>query len=46
MNITNNRFIIRSANGEDFYKFWIYDYYNENNQSGYVSLIFDSIELR
>jgi len=44
MNISNNKLIVRSANGENFYKFWVYDYYNENNQSGFVSLIFDLID--
>ena len=40
----NNKLIVRDANGENFYKFWVYDYYNENNQSGFVSLIFDLID--
>ena len=44
MNISNNKFIVRSRNGEKYYKFWVYDYYNETNQSGNISLIFDSID--
>ena len=45
MNITNNKFVIRSANGENFYKFWVYDYYNEYNESGNVSLIYNEIDV-
>ena len=44
MNISNNKFIVRARNGEKYYKFWVYDYYNETNQSGNISLIFDSID--
>ena len=44
MNISNNKFIVRARNGEKYYKFWVYDYYNEANQSGNISLIFDSID--
>ena len=44
MNISNNKFIVRTRNGEKYYKFWVYDYYNEANQSGNISLIFDSID--
>ena len=44
MNISNNKFIVRDRNGEKYYKFWVYDYYNETNQSGNISLIFDSID--
>ena len=43
INISNNRYIVRDANGNSFYKLWVYDYYSENNQSGYVSLIFDIV---
>ena len=44
MNISNNKFIVSDRNGEKYYKFWVYDYYNETNQSGNISLIFDSID--
>ena len=44
MNISNNKFIVRTRDGEKYYKFWVYDYYNETNQSGNISLIFDSID--
>ena len=43
MNISNSKYIVRSANGDKFYKLWVYDYYSENSQSGYVSLIFNTI---
>ena len=43
MNISNNKYIIKNAYGNNFYKLWVYDYYDENNQSGNVSLIFDII---
>ena len=43
INISNNRYIVRDANGNNFYKLWVYDYYSENNQSGYISLIFDIV---
>ena len=43
MNISNSRYIVRSADGNSFYKLWVYDYYSEDNQSGNVSLIFDIV---
>ena len=44
MNISNNKFIVKSAGGDKFYKLWVYDYYNDSYQSGFISLVFDSIE--
>ena len=43
MEISNNQFIVRTANKNNFYKFWIRDYYNESGSSGYISLIYDLI---
>ena len=43
MHISNNQFIVRDANSNNYYKLWIYDYYNSNNESGHVSLIYDKI---
>ena len=40
---TNNKLIIRTADGESFYKIWPFDYYDENNNSGYISLIYSLI---
>ena len=44
MTITNNKFIIRTSDGNNFYKFWVRDYYDEN-QSGNISLVYDSLSM-
>ena len=44
MTITNNKFIIRTSDGNNFYKFWIRDYYDEN-ESGNISLVYDSLSM-
>ena len=44
MTITNNKLIIRTSNGDSYYKFWIRDYYDENGISGNITLIYDIIE--
>ena len=43
MMISNNKFIVRTANEQSFYKFWPFDYYNTNGESGYISLVYDFI---
>ena len=43
MTISYNKFIVRTANGQSFYKFWPFDYYDENSNSGNVSLIYNLI---
>ncbi len=43
MTFSNNKFIIRSSDGQSFYKFWPYDYYDENTTSGYVSLVYSLV---
>tara|TARA_Y100000588_G_C14023666_1_gene825406 strand:- start:47 stop:775 length:729 start_codon:yes stop_codon:yes gene_type:complete len=43
MIISNNKFIVRTSDGNNFYKFWIRDYYNENSESGHISLVYDFI---
>ena len=43
INISNSRYIVRAADENSFYKLWVYDYYSENSESGYVSLIFDVV---
>ena len=42
--MTNNKLIIRTSNGDSYYKFWIRDYYDENGISGNITLIYDIIE--
>ena len=41
MTITNNKFIIRTSDGNNYYKFWMRDYYDENGISGNITLIYD-----
>ena len=43
MQYTNNQFIVRNAFGDQFYKLWITNYYNENNQSGFITITYDEI---
>ena len=43
LTIYNNKLILRTANGEEYYKLWAYDYYNENGNSGYISIVYDKI---
>tara|TARA_Y100001936_G_scaffold249671_1_gene300584 strand:- start:529 stop:1146 length:618 start_codon:yes stop_codon:yes gene_type:complete len=43
MHISNNQFIVRDANSNNYYKLWIYDYYSSSNESGHVSIIYDKI---
>ena len=43
MQPTNNQFIVRSADGQKFYKIWISNYYNENGESGFITITFDEI---
>ena len=39
--VTNNQFIIRSANGENFIKIWPYGYYNDVGNSGHISILYN-----
>ena len=43
MIISNNKFIVQTENGNNFYKFWLRNYYDENNESGHISLVYDLI---
>jgi len=43
MTITNNKFIIRTSDGNNYYKFWMRDYYDENGISGNITLIYDYV---
>ena len=43
MEYTNNQFIVRSASGNEFYKFWVTNYYNSNGTSGFITIVFDLI---
>jgi len=45
--VSNNKFIIRTADSESYYKFWVRDYYTEINDNyesvKYVSLVYDLV---
>ena len=43
MTFSNNKFIVRSSDGQSFYKIWPYDYYDENITSGYISLVYSLV---
>ena len=43
MDYTNNQFILRSASGMQFYKFWVIDYYDQNGTSGFITIMYDQI---
>ena len=43
MNISNYKMFIRTADGKSFYKFWPYDYYDENSNSGFISIIYELV---
>ena len=37
LNVTHYVLFVKSANGEDIFKFWPFSYYNQNNQGGHIS---------
>ena len=43
MTVYNKQFILRTADGESYYKLWLYDYYDENGNSGHISMAYDKI---
>ena len=43
MNYTDNQFIVRSADGQSFYKLWAINYYNDDGTSGYITIYFENI---
>ena len=43
MEITNNKLFVQTADAQNLYKFWIFDYYNDNGESGYNSLRYEII---
>ena len=44
MYFTNNQYIVRDGLGENYYKLWAVDYYNQNGTSGYITIIYDEIQ--
>ena len=45
LTIYNNKFILRTADGEKYYKLWVYDYYDENGHSGNISIVYDKVYI-
>lgn len=43
MRFTNNKLIIRTSDGQAFYKFWPFDYYDDSSTSGYISLVYSLV---
>ena len=44
MYFTNNQYIVRDGLGQNYYKLWAVDYYNQNGTSGYITIVYDEIE--
>ena len=43
IHITNNKLFVQTADAQNLYKFWGFDYYNDNGESGYISLRYEII---